>query len=227
MPSFIRGPKDFWAGVLYVLVGGLPTLGDLSWIVGEALAGGAQVIQLREKGLSDREHLRRAREVRILTAQARARFILNDRPDLARLAGADDHQGRSAERPEQRQDRRHGPHRRCAPAQDGAAEAGEQRDDAEMQAHRRDHRQVLHQPGPDQQDVRQRGLDGVAHAARAQLEADALAAGMDPDELFSRTAAVFGSRRRTAGQLPLLEAALAGVVGTGRLTVQPSGLLTA
>lgn len=74
---------------LYVLVGGLPTLGDLTWVVGEALAGGAQVIQLREKNLSDRELLRRAREVRILTVQARARFILNDRPDLARLAGAD------------------------------------------------------------------------------------------------------------------------------------------
>ena len=72
-----------------VLVGGLPTLGDLTWIVGEALAGGADVIQLREKGLPDREWLRRAREVRILTAQARARFVLNDRPDLARLAGAD------------------------------------------------------------------------------------------------------------------------------------------
>lgn len=74
---------------LYVLVGGLPTLGDLTWVVGEALAGGAQVIQLREKGLPDREVLRRAREVRILTARARARFLLNDRPDLARLAGAD------------------------------------------------------------------------------------------------------------------------------------------
>ncbi|GAC1464797.1 MAG: hypothetical protein NVSMB9_03820 [Isosphaeraceae bacterium] len=75
---------------LMVLVGGLPTLGDLTWIVGEALAGGADVIQLREKPpLPDREWLRRAREVRILTAQARARFIVNDRPDLARLAGAD------------------------------------------------------------------------------------------------------------------------------------------
>lgn len=74
---------------LYVLIGGLPTLGDLTWIVGEALAGGAEVIQLREKGLPDREWLKRAREVRILTAQARARFIMNDRPDLARLAGAD------------------------------------------------------------------------------------------------------------------------------------------
>jgi thiamine-phosphate pyrophosphorylase len=74
---------------LYVLVGDLPTMGDLTWVVGEALAGGAQVVQLREKGLPDRELLRRAREVRILTAQAGARFVLNDRPDLARLAGAD------------------------------------------------------------------------------------------------------------------------------------------
>ncbi len=74
---------------LMVLVGGLPTLGDLTWVVGEALAGGAGAIQLREKGLPDREVLERAREVRILTARARARFVMNDRPDLARLAGAD------------------------------------------------------------------------------------------------------------------------------------------
>ena len=74
---------------LMVLVGGLPTLGDLIWIVGEALAGGADIIELREKNLADRELLSRAREVRILTAQAKARFILNDRPDLARLVGAD------------------------------------------------------------------------------------------------------------------------------------------
>ncbi len=74
---------------LLVLVGGLPTMGDLTWIVGEALAGGAQVIELREKNLPDRALLSRAREVRILTAQARAHFIMNDRPDLARLAGAD------------------------------------------------------------------------------------------------------------------------------------------
>jgi thiamine-phosphate pyrophosphorylase len=74
---------------LMVLVGGLPTMGDLTWVVGEALSGGADAIQLREKGLPDREWLARAREVRILTAQAKARFIVNDRPDLARLAGAD------------------------------------------------------------------------------------------------------------------------------------------
>ena len=85
----IAGHRSLDNVSLYVLVGGLPTLGDLTWIVGEALAGGAGAIQLREKGLSDREVLIRAREVRILTAQARARFFMNDRPDLARLSGAD------------------------------------------------------------------------------------------------------------------------------------------
>ena len=85
---------------LCVLVGGLPTLGDLTWIVGEALAGGADMIQLREKDVPDRVFLERAREVRILTVQARARFIVNDRPDIARLAGADGvHLGQDDVRP--------------------------------------------------------------------------------------------------------------------------------
>ena len=74
---------------LMVLVGGLTTMGDLTWVVGEALAGGADVIQYRDKGLPDRELLKRAREVRILTAQARVPLILNDRVDLARLASCD------------------------------------------------------------------------------------------------------------------------------------------
>lgn len=87
--SAATGHRTLGDARLMVLVGGLPTLGDLTWIVGEALAGGADVIQLREKDVDDREWLRRAREVRILTAQAKARFIVNDRPDLARLAGAD------------------------------------------------------------------------------------------------------------------------------------------
>jgi thiamine-phosphate pyrophosphorylase len=74
---------------LMVLIGGLPTLGDLTWVVEEAIAGGADAIQYREKGVPDREWLRRAREVRIVTARARIPLILNDRADLARLAGCD------------------------------------------------------------------------------------------------------------------------------------------
>ncbi len=85
----ITSHRTFDEVQLYLLVGGLPTLGDLTWIVGEALEGGVQAIQLREKGLPDREILRRAREVRILTSSAGARFVLNDRADLARLSGAD------------------------------------------------------------------------------------------------------------------------------------------
>jgi thiamine-phosphate pyrophosphorylase len=75
--------------VIMVLVGGLPTLGDLTWVVEEALAGGADCIQFREKGLSDREFLSRARELRILTAKAGVPFIINDRVDIARLARGD------------------------------------------------------------------------------------------------------------------------------------------
>src|SRR5262249_36850618 len=62
---------------------------SLEWTVREASAGGAQVIQLREKGLSDRELLERARQVRRWTRAAGVLFVLNDRPDIARLAGAD------------------------------------------------------------------------------------------------------------------------------------------
>src|SRR5262249_9079114 len=74
---------------LMVLIGGLPTLGDLTWITEEAIAGGADVIQYREKGIPDRELLRRAREIRIVTARARVPMIMNDRPALARVAGCD------------------------------------------------------------------------------------------------------------------------------------------
>jgi thiamine-phosphate pyrophosphorylase len=74
---------------LMVLAGGLPTMGDLTWVVSEALAGGADVIQLREKDVPDRELLKRARDIRILTAQARVPLIMNDRVDLARLASCD------------------------------------------------------------------------------------------------------------------------------------------
>jgi thiamine-phosphate pyrophosphorylase len=74
---------------LYVLVSGAGCTASLEWTIKEAVAGGAQVIQLREKGLSDRGLLARARNVRRWTREAGALFIMNDRPDLARLAEAD------------------------------------------------------------------------------------------------------------------------------------------
>jgi thiamine-phosphate pyrophosphorylase len=74
---------------LYVLLSGETCTAALDWTIAEAAAGGAPVIQLREKGLSDRALLGRARQVRRWTRQAGVLFILNDRPDLARLCEAD------------------------------------------------------------------------------------------------------------------------------------------
>lgn len=61
------------------------------WLeVAEAvLKGGAGCIQLREKTLPDAELLARARRLRELTARRGVLLALNDRPDIARLAGAD------------------------------------------------------------------------------------------------------------------------------------------
>ena len=54
-----------------------------------ALQGGVGIVQLREKHLGDRELLDRARRVREWATEAGAIFIMNDRPDLAVLSGAD------------------------------------------------------------------------------------------------------------------------------------------
>lgn len=61
-----------------------------------ALRGGVDVVQLRDKTLSDRELIRAAREFRRACTRHRALFILNDRPDLVHACYADGvHVGRS------------------------------------------------------------------------------------------------------------------------------------
>jgi thiamine-phosphate pyrophosphorylase len=62
---------------------------ELAWMVREAIAGGVDVIQLRDKRSNDRELLRLAHQLREWTAKANVLFIMNDRPDLARLSRAD------------------------------------------------------------------------------------------------------------------------------------------
>jgi thiamine-phosphate pyrophosphorylase len=74
---------------LCVLIGTDMCHTSLAGTVSEAAAGGAQIIQLREKNVDDRILLKRALEVRQVTRKAGVLFILNDRPDLARLAEAD------------------------------------------------------------------------------------------------------------------------------------------
>jgi thiamine-phosphate pyrophosphorylase len=85
----VRARAELAEARLCVLIGGCGTLNELIWILEESLAGGAQVIQLREKRLPDRELRGWATEVRVRTSQARAVFIVNDRPDIAQISGAD------------------------------------------------------------------------------------------------------------------------------------------
>ena len=54
-----------------------------------AVRRGVRMLQLREKSLPDGELLRIAREVRAVTQGTETRFIVNDRPDIAVLCGAD------------------------------------------------------------------------------------------------------------------------------------------
>ncbi len=61
----------------------------LERVVSEAIRGGAGCVQLRVKEGDDREILALARRLRAVTARERAVFIVNDRPDLARLSRAD------------------------------------------------------------------------------------------------------------------------------------------
>lgn len=58
-------------------------------IVKRVLAGGARTVQLRGKGLSSKELLSQAREIRELSRETGATFIVNDRADIALLSDAD------------------------------------------------------------------------------------------------------------------------------------------
>lgn len=65
--------------------------------VEEALKGGVRAVQMREKDLSAKEQLSLALRLRELTARYGAKLIINDRADIAMLAGADGvHLGQSS-----------------------------------------------------------------------------------------------------------------------------------
>ncbi|MGH9036542.1 MAG: thiamine phosphate synthase [Acidimicrobiia bacterium] len=66
-----------------------PDRADLGEFVEAVCEAGVDIVQLREKGLSDRDLLRRAGVAREAAQAAGALFILNDRPDLALACAAD------------------------------------------------------------------------------------------------------------------------------------------
>jgi thiamine-phosphate pyrophosphorylase len=62
---------------------------ELDALLGEALAGGVDMVQLRDKDASDEQLLAAAAGARALCDEHGALLWLNDRPDLAVAAGAD------------------------------------------------------------------------------------------------------------------------------------------
>lgn len=69
---------------------------DTPTVVADALAGGVDVVQLREKGADARSRYRLGLRLRELTAEAGVPLIVNDRVDLAAAVDADGvHLGRS------------------------------------------------------------------------------------------------------------------------------------
>ena len=66
-----------------------PDRPDLERFVAACLAGGVDIVQLREKYLPDDQLVQRATLVQRVCADHGVPFILNDRPDLAAAIGAD------------------------------------------------------------------------------------------------------------------------------------------
>jgi thiamine-phosphate pyrophosphorylase len=87
----IGGPRraGLRAARLHVLVTESACNGPWLTVCQQAIDGGADILQLREKSLCDRELLVRANRLRELTRDRGVLLIINDRPDIARLAGAD------------------------------------------------------------------------------------------------------------------------------------------
>jgi thiamine-phosphate pyrophosphorylase len=79
-----RRRKHLRAARLYLVVEGVP-----DELLNAALAGGVDMLQLRDKTAGDEDLLRAAARFRRACDQHGALFWLNDRPDLVRIAGAD------------------------------------------------------------------------------------------------------------------------------------------
>lgn len=84
-----QAATDFSTVALYVIVTESVCHGDWLATAAEALRGGADCLQLREKSMDSGELLRRARALVALCREFGVPCIINDRPDIAVLSGAD------------------------------------------------------------------------------------------------------------------------------------------
>ncbi len=82
-----RGGREY--GLYVVTDEGLSRCLSHTQIAERALAGGADVIQLREKAVEGRKLMEHARALRKLTKDSGRLFIVNDRLDIAMASGAD------------------------------------------------------------------------------------------------------------------------------------------
>jgi thiamine-phosphate pyrophosphorylase len=80
---------DFALPRLYVILDAGLLRGSATEIAGQLVGAGVRLLQYRAKTLPAREVLETAIQMAVLARRERATFFLNDRPDLACLAGAD------------------------------------------------------------------------------------------------------------------------------------------
>lgn len=74
---------------LYVLVTESLASADAETVTREAVAGGADIIQMREKELEDGEFLKKAEKLNSICRENNVLFLINDRPHIASLIEAD------------------------------------------------------------------------------------------------------------------------------------------
>jgi thiamine-phosphate pyrophosphorylase len=84
--SWSPAPSPAASARLYLVT---PARPDLAAFLEAAIRGGVDIVQVRERELPDRELLRVLEEARAVTARLGIPLVVNDRPDLAVLCGAD------------------------------------------------------------------------------------------------------------------------------------------
>jgi thiamine-phosphate pyrophosphorylase len=77
------------AARLYLVCGASPDASGLPDLLRDAIAGGVDIVQLREKELPDGELVSVARALLALSERVGALFVINDRSAVAREVGAD------------------------------------------------------------------------------------------------------------------------------------------
>jgi thiamine-phosphate pyrophosphorylase len=84
--SWSPAPWPAASARLYLIT---PARPDLAAFLEAAIRGGVDIVQVRERNLPDRELLRVLEDAREVTARLGIPLVVNDRPDLAVLCGAD------------------------------------------------------------------------------------------------------------------------------------------